>query len=248
MVGEPGREPPDVPRDGRADGPLLPAPARGGRVGDSESGSGPLTRILVSLVVAAFCALTSAAAHAQDPTHRWSSSVSGAFYLLPDDANFLQPTVRADRGHLHLEARYNYEDRGSASFFFGANFETGNALTLSVTPMLGALVGRTSGVIPAMELTLGWKRLEAYAEAEYVLVSGGDDEDYFYMWSELGLWTTDWLRAGGVAQRTRVHHQDRDVQPGLLAGGRRGRVDGTVYLFSPARDDAYTVLSVAVSF
>jgi hypothetical protein len=178
----------------------------------------------------------------------WSYSVSGAFYLLPDEANFLQPTVRADRGHLHLEARYNYEDLGSASFLFGANFETGDALTLSVAPMIGALIGRTAGVMPALEVGLAWKHLEGYAEAEYVLVSGGDDGDYFYMWSELGLWATDWLRAGGAAQRTRVHHADRDVQPGLLVGARRARVDGTVYLFSPGGDDAYAAVSVAIAF
>jgi hypothetical protein len=202
-------------------------------------------RPLQLLVMLAFAA---SSADAADESQPWSSSVSGAFYLLPDEQNFLQPTVRADRGHLHLEARYNYEARSSASFLFGANFETGDALTLSLTPMVGALIGRSAGVVPALELGLTWKRLEGYAEAEYVLVSGGDDEDYFYMWSELGLWATGWLRAGGAAQRTRVHHAVRDVQPGLLVGARWARVDGTVYLFSPGGDDVYTVVSVAVSF
>jgi len=200
---------------------------------------------LLLLVLLAVAASSACAAEQPEP---WSYSVSGAVYLLPDEENYLQPTVRADRGHLHLEARYNYEDRSSASFLFGANFATGDALTLSLTPMIGAVIGRTAGVIPALELSLAWKRLEGYAEAEYVLVSGADDEDYFYMWSELGLWATGWLRAGGAAQRTRVHHADRDVQPGLLVGARRARVDGTVYVFSPGGDDAYTVVSVAISF
>jgi hypothetical protein len=200
------------------------------------------------LLLLVLIAIAASSAHAAEESQPWSTSVSGAFYLLPDEQNFLQPTVRAGRGHLHLEARYNYEDRSSASFLFGANFETGDALTLSLTPMVGALIGRTAGVVPALELGLTWKRLEGYAEAEYVLVSGGDAGDYFYMWSELGVWATDWLRAGGVAQRTRVHHADRDVQPGLLVGARRARVDGTVYVFSPGGDDAYTVVSVAVSF
>jgi hypothetical protein len=193
-------------------------------------------------------AFAASSAHAAEESEPWSSSVSGAFYLLPDEPNFLQPTVRADRGHLHLEARYNYEDRSSASFLFGANFETGDALTLSLTPMVGALIGRSAGVVPALEVGLAWNRLEGYAEAEYVLVSGSDDGDYFYMWSELGLWATGWLRAGGAAQRTRVHHADRDVQPGLLVGARGARVDGTVYLFSPGGDDVYTVVSVTVYF
>ena len=184
-----------------------------------------------------------------EPPQPWSYSISGALYVLSDQDDLFQPTLRADCRRLHLEARYNYEDRESVSIFFGTNLETGgDALALSVTPMLGAVVGRTAGVIPGLELSLAWKGLEAYGESEYVLVSGGDGEDYFYMWSELGLWATDWLRAGGAAQRTRVHHADRDVQPGLLVGARRARVDGTVYLFSPGGDDAYTVVSVVVSF
>ena len=182
------------------------------------------------------------------PGPPWSTSVSGAFYVLPDDDDFLQPTFRADSRGLHLEARYNYEDRASLSLFAGANLEMGDAVTLSLTPMFGAVIGRTAGVIPALELGLAWERLEAYAEAEYVLFSGGDAEDYFYMWSELGFRATDWLRAGGAAQRTRVHHADRDVQPGLLVGTRRARVDGTVYVFSPGGEDSYMVLSVSVSF
>lgn len=37
----------------------------------------------------------------------WSFGVSAAMYLVPDDQDYLQPTFTADRGRLHLEARYN---------------------------------------------------------------------------------------------------------------------------------------------
>lgn len=187
-------------------------------------------------------------AAAESNAPEWSTSVSAALYILPDQANFLQPTVRADRGRLHLEARYNYEDRRSVSFFGGVNLEAGDQVTLAVTPMIGGLVGTTDGIVPAIELDLAWRKLEAYGEAEYVFDLGDDSSDYFYMWSELSFWVTESLRAGAVSQRTRVHAMERELQPGILVGARYSRVEGAVYVFSPGGEDAYTVVSLAFDF
>ena len=41
----------------------------------------------------------------------WEWGPSVLLYILRNEANYLQPTLTADRGALHLEARYNYEDR-----------------------------------------------------------------------------------------------------------------------------------------
>ncbi len=68
--------------------------------------------------------------HGADPPARlsapvdenaWSFSAYAYAYIVPDDANFLQPTVTADRGRLHLEARYNYEDFNTGSLWVGYN-------------------------------------------------------------------------------------------------------------------------------
>jgi len=55
----------------------------------------------------------------------WGFGLSGALYVLPDEEDFVQPTFKADRGILHLETRYNYEDRESASFFAGRTSSSG---------------------------------------------------------------------------------------------------------------------------
>jgi len=174
--------------------------------------------------------------------------VSGAQYLLPDEGDFVQPTFRADRGRLHLEARYNYEDRESASFFVGANFEMGKGATLALTPMVGGLAGQTDGLIPALEADFTVGPLEVYGEAEYVFDLGDTSSSYFYMWSELSLWPTEWLRAGLVTQRTRVYETERDIQRGLLVGVAFKRVEGALYFFNPGSDDHFTVVSLGVSF
>jgi hypothetical protein len=183
-----------------------------------------------------------------EPSVSWSFDLSGAMYFLPDDEDFLQPTLAADRGWLHLESRYNYEDRESLSFFGGVNFEFGDKVKLGLTPMLGGLVGQTDAVIPALEADLTVGLFEASAEGEYVFDLGDSSSKFFYMWSELSVSPTEWLRAGLVTQRTRVYHTERDIQRGLLVGTSLGRFEGTVYFFNPGSDDYFTVVSIGVSF
>src|SRR5262245_44543305 len=59
------------------------------------------------------------------PEGEWSFRVSTSAYFVPDDDNYVQPTIVAERGPLHLETRYNYEDRHAVSGFAGWNFAPG---------------------------------------------------------------------------------------------------------------------------
>ena len=205
---------------------------------------------------AAFAILTASAAVGQDapPTQpataseaSWELGLSGAAYLLPHEEDFMQPTLRADHGRLHLETRYNYEDRDSASFFAGPSFAFGDKVKLTLTPMLGGLVGNTNGIVPALEADLSAGLFQAYAEGEYVFNLDDSSSRYFYMWSELSLWPTEWLRAGVVTQRTRVYQTNREIQRGLLVGFSFKRAEGTVYFFNPGADDHFTVVSIGIS-
>jgi len=189
-----------------------------------------------------------AAPEAEAEETGWEFGLAGALYLLPGDEDYVQPTFKADHGLFHFETRYNYEDRDSTSFFVGANFELGDKVKLALTPMIGGLVGQTDGIVPGLEADFTVGPFEAYGEAEYVFDLEDSDSNYFYMWSELSLWPTEWLRAGVVTQRTRVYETDRDIQRGLLVGFAFKKVDGTVYFFNPGADDYFTVVSLGVSF
>jgi hypothetical protein len=181
----------------------------------------------------------------------WSFRASGSAYFVPDEENYVQPTAAADRGALHLEARYNYEDHKSISGFVGWNLEFGEAVTLAITPMIGAVGGRTDGLIPALELDFTWRRLELYSEGEYVIPFEDRSRPFLYNWSEGSVWATEWLRAGVVAQRTRIFRargSTRDLQGGFLVGVAGSRVEGTCYVFNPGSDDQFVVASVGVTF
>ena len=197
---------------------------------------------------AVLAALMAAAAPAAPSPPSWEFGFTGALYLQSGEDDFLQPTLRADHGRLHLESRYNYEALRSASFFAGARFEIGQKVKLALTPLIGGLVGETDGIVPALQVDLTVWRLEAYSEAEYVFGLGADSSSYLYTWSELSLAPAEGLRAGVVTQVTRVQREANDFQAGLLVGFTYKRLDGTAYLFQPGGDDQSLVLSLGVSF
>ena len=81
----------------------------------------------------------------------WSFYASASTYIPPEDPAYVQPAITADRGWLHLEGRFNYEDRSTGSAWFGYNFSVGETVTLEVTPMIGAVFGTTDGIAPGTE-------------------------------------------------------------------------------------------------
>jgi len=179
----------------------------------------------------------------------WTFSVK-AYTYFTDDGDYVQPTITADRDSLHLEARYNYEDRDTGSVWIGNNFNLrlGKEVTWDVTPMIGGVFGDTNGVAPGYRSALGWKKLELYSEGEYVFVTDDSEDSFFYTWSELTFAPVDSLRIGMVVQRTKAYETDLDVQRGLLLGFSSESLDFTATIFNPDESDPVVMLSVGLNF
>jgi len=156
--------------------------------------------------------------------------------------------AQANHDRLHLEARYNYEALDTASLWAGRTFSGGETFAWQITPMAGAVFGKTSGIAPGLEASLAWRKLDVYIEAEYVADLNDKGDSFFYSWNELGYTPRTWLRVGLVTQRTRAYRQDSDLVPGLFAQFRMGKATLGAYFFKPGSDDAVTSVSVAVSF
>ena len=180
------------------------------------------------------------------PEWEWGPSV--LYYVLRDEPDFLQPTLTLDRGALHLEARYNYEDRETGSAFVGWNLSVGEELRFGVTPMIGGVFGRTNGIAPALTLTLEWGPLALWSQGEYVFDLGDASASFFYSWSEFSVTGPEWLRVGLVLQRTKVFETTTEVQGGPLVGVTVWKLSATAYLFAPGQDDQFTVVAIAGSF
>jgi hypothetical protein len=166
----------------------------------------------------------------------------------PGDDPYVLGILYADRGPLHLEARYGYEDRDTFSFFVGRNFGWEAAVSGTATPMLGLVVGRTEGIAPAVELELDWLSLWLTSQAEYVFDTDDSSESYFYAWNELGWNVFERVDVGLVAQRTRIFEQELEVDRGLFVAWSGEKVGLSLYVFNPDQDDPYLAFTLNLGF
>ena len=209
------------------------------------------TRRIVALLFAVMLAAP-AAAQTTTPADQaaaspaWSGSASLYAYFVPDDDNFVQPTLGLDRDWLHLEVRFNYEDLDTASAWMGRTFSVGETVALEITPMAGVVFGNTDGGALGYSGSLTWRSLDLFSESEYVF-AGGEGENFFYTWSEVGWSPVSWFRGGLAIQRTKVWGEDVDIQRGFFASAlvRRWEISG--YVFNPDADPTF-VLGVAFNF
>jgi hypothetical protein len=162
--------------------------------------------------------------------------------------NYTTGIAVADRGPLHLEARYDYEAIGARSAFVGWTFSGGEKITWELTPLLGSAWGELHAVVPALEASVGWGKFDFYVEAEYVRDRNEGSDSYTYAWSELGFKPADWLRLGAVAQRTRAYGSEREVQRGPFAQLSWERVTLGAYWFNPGSDEQVFVTSIGMTF
>ena len=206
---------------------------------------------LLAFACAGLLALAAGGARAADaaPAERaLSGSITGYAYLLPDQPNYGMAVGSVNYGALHLEARYNYEARASASVFVGWTFAGGKEVTWEVTPIIGTLFGRSRGLVPGVEASVAYKAFDVYVEAEYVFDRQSSSDNYLYAWSELGWTPVEWLRVGIVGQRTRVVDNDRELQRGLLLQVFAGKATISAYAFNPDNSNRYATVAVGFEF
>ena len=176
-----------------------------------------------------------------------SGSASVYSYFLPDHHDYVQPTVTADHEAVHLEARYNYEDLATGSAWAGYAFSGGERWRWELTPMLGGVFGRSTGIAPGYRAALGFWKLELYSEGEYLFDLADASNHFFYNWSELGFSPVDWFRCGVVAQRTRVYQSERELARGALLGFSNELASVTGYVFNLTERQPTVVVALALT-
>lgn len=181
-------------------------------------------------------------------TNQWSFSAYVYGYIVPDSRDYVNPIFTADRGWLHLEARYNYEALDTGSAWVGYNFSVGDKLTFAITPMIGGVFGDLTGVAPGYSMSLGYKSLSLSSQGEYVFDVGDASGDFFYTWSELTCSPWDWLQAGLVVQRTKAYKSKLDIQRGFLVGVSYKNISFTTYVFNLGWSAPTVVLATSLSF
>jgi hypothetical protein len=182
-----------------------------------------------------------------EPAHPLSFSAALYTYIVPDQHDYVQPTITADHNWLHLEARYNYEALDTGSIWLGYNFAGGEKIAWELTPMLGGVLGNTVGVAPGYRGSVSWWKLTLFSEGEYVFDVRESSDSFFYNWSELTIAPVEWLHVGVAGQRTRAYGNDRNVQFGFVLGLSYKQLALSTYVFNPTESKPTVVISLSLT-
>lgn len=181
-------------------------------------------------------------------TRQWNFSAWAEEFIIPGEEDFFNPTFYARTKTVHLEGRYNYEDRNTASVWGGRRFEFGKPVKFVLVPMAAVVFGNINGMAPGLETEIVFKKLDFYSESEYVFDFKTKENNFFYMYSELAIRPIRPLRTGLIAQRTKLFETEHEVQRGLFAEYYFGRFRIGTFYFNPFNSDNFWIASFSVDF
>jgi hypothetical protein len=179
---------------------------------------------------------------------QWRFSAWAEMFIIPGEEDFFNPTFYVRHKKLHMEARYNYEDRNTASLWAGHRFKFGKGVKFVVVPMGSIVFGNTNGLAPGLEMEIMYKKFDFYAESEYVFDFSSMDNNFFYNYSELAIRPITPLRTGIITQRTKLFETPREFQAGIFTEYYFGRCRAGVFYFSPFASNNYWIASFSVDF
>lgn len=147
----------------------------------------------------------------------------------------------------YAEARYNYDELQTFSFYAGKSFSGGQNFSWSLTPMLGFAVGNLQAGSTGLNLDLEYQNLFLSAQSQFTVALDKVNTNFFYNWSELGYTVSKNFFAGLTLQFTRQSHVS-DIEPGLMAGLEFKNISFPIYVFKPLSPARYFIFGVNYEF
>ena len=191
---------------------------------------------------------TESVAEALAAKESWQFSLMVDGYIVPKEQGYASPVFTADHDWLHLEARYDDENLHTGSLWVGYNFTVGKKLVLTVTPMVGGVFGRTTGVAPGCDASLTYKKLEFSISNEYVFDTGSKAGNMYTGWPEVTYSLLDWLKLGLAAQRTKAYRTAVATDRGFLVGVSHRKIEFTTYVLNAGWTDPTVILEMGYQF
>src|SRR6476659_2803564 len=93
---------------------------------------------------------------------QWNFSAWAEMFIIPGEEDFFNPTFYARHNSLHLEARYNYEDKNTASLWAGHRFKFGKGVKFVFVPMGSIMFGNTTNLASCIEMEITYKKFYFY--------------------------------------------------------------------------------------
>jgi hypothetical protein len=169
-------------------------------------------------------------------------------YIQKDKRMTLVPIFNYESsGHTYVEARYNYEDLNTFSFYMGRTFVGKDKFSYALTPMLGGIMGKFTGGSIAINAALEYGDLFFSTQSQYTASVDQEDDNYFFSWSDLGYQPVKWMYVGISTQQTIQTRTKSLLEPGIALGIVIGKWTFPLYCFNTLTEDKYLVLGINYS-
>lgn len=184
------------------------------------------------------CLLSSVVAEAQS-----EAGIEQYHYLNNKEAGSIVPIVHfQNKRGWYGEARYNYDDLQTFSFYGGKTFSIDNDLSYSVTPMLGGVYGRYKGGSAGLNVAAAFRSFFFNSQSQYTVSALTRDDNYFFSWVDAGYQPWSWLNAGLTLQHTKTYHTTSTFEPGVMLNPLFNKVSVPLYVFNPHKATRYYVV------
>ncbi len=149
-----------------------------------------------------------------------TGSVEQIYYYEKGDGFAMGPLVQLQTDkNWFVEARYNYEEARTVSFYIGKAFARDGQFSYSITPIFGGVVGRFDGGSAALNVDLEFRGFYFSTQSQYTFSVEEELDNFYFSWSELGYQPLEWLYGGLAIQETYFPQTSESItHPGCVVG------------------------------
>jgi hypothetical protein len=146
----------------------------------------------------------------------------------------------------YVEARYNYEEVRTFSFYTGKAFSHTGDFSYTLIPMIGGVTGRFNGASIALHAATEAKRFFVCSQSQYSISGENEIENFYFNWAELGYEFTPRIHAGVSLQHTRLFSETQQniVDFGFFTGYTIGQWTFPVYAFNVTSNNNFFVFGI----
>lgn len=144
----------------------------------------------------------------------------------------------------YAEARYNYEAANAFSMYYGKSFEKDAALSYSICPVLGFVLGGMNGASVGLNLETAYKKLAFSTQSQYTISVDKRSNSFVYSWSDLTYQLSEKFAAGVSLQQTKLYHINNVLESGILIKAGFRSFSFPLYIFNPTTTNRYFVLGI----
>lgn len=140
--------------------------------------------------------------------------------------------------------RFNYEEEQTLSVHAGKAFGKEGVFAWTITPQAGLLAGRFTGGSATVKAEAEAGVFSFYTEPQYCIPFGGEQQAFFYNWSEVCVQPLPFLYTGLAVQQTMLQGERPFTEPGLVLGLELKNLELPFYFFKPKGGEGYFVVGV----